>query len=73
MNNSPRFNPAQVVIAAFGGVRSTARVLDLDASAVSRWQLTGRVPTGWQRRILEHAWRSGVDLTAHDLIFGRGA
>jgi len=63
--------PATLVVHAFGGVRSAARLLSCDASTVSRWQHTGRVPSSWQRRVLELAWSKGIDLTAHDVIFGR--
>jgi hypothetical protein len=63
--------PAHVVVRAFGGVRAAARLLHMDASAVSRWQLSGRIPSPHQRRILEIAWKNGIDLTAHDIVFGR--
>ena len=48
-----------------------ARLLSCDASTVSRWSKTGRVPSSFQKPILELAWSRGIDLTAHDLIFGR--
>jgi len=70
MHNT-RIEPAQLAINALGGVRAAARALNCDASAVSRWQQSGRVPSGRQKRILELAWERGVDLTANDLIFGR--
>jgi len=38
---------------------------------VSRWQKTGVVPTAVQRRLIEIAWERGIDITAHDMIFGR--
>jgi hypothetical protein len=38
---------------------------------VSRWQKTGVVPTAVQRRLIEIAWELGIDITAHDMIFGR--
>ena len=64
-------HPADLAIKALGGVRSMARKLGRDPSAVSRWRQTGRIPSSQQRKVLELAWASGVDLTAHDLIFGR--
>lgn len=73
MNTRPAISPAQLVVSAFGGVRATARVLRVDPSCVSRWQMTGLVPTSRQRRVLELAWSMGIDLTANDLVFGRNA
>jgi hypothetical protein len=70
MNNA-NLTPAQLVIGAFNGVRATARELAIDPSIVSRWKKDGRVPDTYQRRILEIAWTKNIDLTAHDLIFGR--
>lgn len=72
MNNDTT-SPAELVIASFNGVRATARELGCDPSAVSRWKKTGMIPVSYQKRILELAWEKGVDLTAHDLIFGRQA
>lgn len=71
MNNTNTLSPPQIAIACFGGVRSMARVLGCDPSAVSRWKKVGTIPAGYQRKVLEHAWERGIDLTAHDLIFGR--
>lgn len=48
-----------------------AHLLGLDPSAVSRWRSMGRIPSSHQRKVLELAWERGIDLTAHDLIFGR--
>ena len=55
----------------FGGVRKLARALNRDPAAVSRWQKSGIVPTSVQRRLLEMAWERGIDITAHDIVFGR--
>jgi hypothetical protein len=55
----------------FGGVRKLARALNRDPAAVSRWQKSGIVPTSIQRRLLEMAWERGIDITAHDIVFGR--
>jgi hypothetical protein len=74
---TPDLTPAQRVIAAFGGVRETARVLDRNASSVSRWQLSkaeggtdGRIPSGVQARVLAEAKARGLDLSPGDLIAG---
>lgn len=67
--------PAARVIKAFGGVRETARVLDISSSTVSRWQKPreeggtgGRVPTKHQAKVLEHSAAKGFGLTADQLI-----
>lgn len=73
MSIKPAVSPAQIVVTAFGGVRAAARVLCVDPSCVSRWQSSGLVPTSRQRRILELAWKMGIDITANDLVFGRNA
>lgn len=65
--------PSQVVVQAFGGVRAAARLLNCQASAVSRWSKTGLVPAVYQRRVLQTAWSRGIDITAHDIIFGRNS
>lgn len=63
--------PAEVAVQAFGNARRMAFLLGLDPSAISRWRTTGRIPAYHQRKVLELAWERGIDLTAHDLIFGR--
>ncbi len=66
--------PAQLVIQTFGGVRATARALDRDPSAVSRWQSnilrqrkTGAVPQELHKKIL----RLAPEISADELIHGR--
>lgn len=71
MSDVIRINPGAVVVAAFGGVKATARALGTEHAKVSRWQSSGRIPSWWQERILRAAWERGVDLTAHDLVVGR--
>jgi hypothetical protein len=74
--NAPdKRTPAQKVIAVFGGVRATARILGRNGSTVSRWQKPraeggtgGRIPTSAQGPLLEHARSHGLPLTADDLI-----
>lgn len=66
-------NPTELTIACFGGVRKMARALGVDPSAVIRWRRTGLIPSGYQKRVLEAAWQTGSDITAHELVFGRDA
>ena len=69
MNDTIR--PAEVAVQAFGTARKMAHLLGIDPSAVSRWRSLGHIPSAHQRRVLELAWERGIDLTAHDIIFGR--
>lgn len=69
MNNTD--TPVDLAITRFGGVRKLARAIGRDPAAISRWKKSGTVPTSVQRKILEVAWERGVDMTAHDMIFGR--
>lgn len=64
-------NPVDLTIKLFGGVRRLARAIGRDPAAVSRWKRAGTVPSSIQRRLLEIAWEKGIELTAHDIIFGR--
>ena len=70
MNNT-HTTPVDLAINLFGGVRKLARTLGRDPAAVSRWRKSGVVPTAAQRKILELAWEKGIDISAHDIIFGR--
>lgn len=63
--------PGALVPELFGGVRAAARALGCDASQVSRWRSSGRIPAWWQERVLAAAWQRGLDVTAHDLVMGR--
>lgn len=72
MDNT-HLTPVQLAIQGFGGVRRLAKAIDRDPAAVSRWQRSGIVPSAAQKQLLEIAWERGIQLTAHDIIFGRGA
>jgi len=63
--------PYELVIAEFGGVRELARQIGRDAGSVSKWKKHGTIPTSIQRKLLETAWDRGIELSAHELIFGR--
>jgi hypothetical protein len=63
--------PVEIVLAAFGGVRKLAKVIDRDPAAVCRWRKSGMVPNNMQRKVLEVAWERGIAITAHEMIFGR--
>jgi hypothetical protein len=69
--------PAEYVIRVFNGVRATARAIGRSPSSISKWQkrrddgIDGMIPSCAQRRILQIAKEQGLDITPHDLIFGR--
>ena len=66
------FTPVEVCIKEFGGVRALARAIHRDPASVSKWQKgDGTIPTSIQRKLLETAWDRGIQLSAHELIFGR--
>ena len=62
--------PAAYVIQEFRGVRATARVLGLSPSTVSRWQRTGLIPGEHHVPILKAAKKSGIDISADNLVYG---
>ncbi|MFO0268969.1 MAG: hypothetical protein ACK53W_00310 [Gemmatimonadota bacterium] len=69
-----RLEPARTVVTRIGGVRATARILDIAPSAVSRWMLprakggtNGAVPLKHWQRLLNHAKRESIPLTVNDL------
>ena len=65
--------PVEYVIRIFGGVRATARALGYYPSAVSRWRKRKdyTIPSSSHKKVLETAKRKKLDLTAHDLIYGK--
>lgn len=63
--------PVDLAISLFGGVRRLARAIGRDPAAVSRWKRSGTVPSSVQRKLLQSAWDRGIELSAHDIIFGR--
>jgi hypothetical protein len=71
MSPTKHINPVDLVIDLFGGVRKLARAIGRDPAAVSRWKRLGVVPTSVQKKILQTAWDQGIEVSAHDIIFGR--
>jgi len=71
-------SPALYVIHVFGGVRKTARAIGRGPSSVSKWKLPrekdgceGNIPSAAQRKILKVAEEQSLDITPHDLLYGR--
>jgi hypothetical protein len=74
MQAKNRKEPAYSVVTALGGVRSTASLLDIDPSAVSRWMTDkkrggsgGVIPQRYWASILRHAKYSKLDISLTDL------
>jgi hypothetical protein len=70
--------PAEVVIDCFGGIRATARVVNVNASTVCRWMQArsrggtgGMVPPEYGEVLLDTAIRMRKLLTAEHLIRGK--
>lgn len=70
--------PAEVVIDAFGGIRSTARAINVDPSTVLRWckRADGTLKAGWIphayiRPLIDAAARENKRLTIEDVVWGR--
>lgn len=66
-------DPAAIVISKFGGVRATARKLEVNPSTVCRWGKAaseggtdGKVPQKYFKQIMTLV----PELTLHELVFG---
>jgi hypothetical protein len=68
---STHLTPVDLAVKLFGGVRALARAVGRDPAAVSRWKKSGCIPSSVQLHLLRVAKSQGLDLTAHDIIFGR--
>lgn len=55
---------ADRIIAAFGGVRPTARAVGCPLSTVTRWRVMGHVGLKWRDRVLRASARLNKGLTA---------
>ena len=63
--------PYELCIQEFGGVRELARQIGRDAGSVSKWRRQGTIPTSIQKKLLEKAWELNLNISAHELIFGK--
>jgi hypothetical protein len=71
-------SPAEIVIETFGGIRPTARLLDVAPSSVFRWLartseagVAGAVPDRYWEALLQAARGLDKPLTKADLANGR--
>lgn len=74
MSHHKRLEPAKSVIARFGGIRPTARVLGISPSAVMRWMLPrhekgtdGNVPLKHWQALINYAKKEQISLTVAEL------
>jgi hypothetical protein len=70
-----QLSPAREVIAKLGGVRATARVLQLNPSAVSRWMMPaerrgtgGSIPQRHWPALIAYAKKERVKLALRDFV-----
>lgn len=70
--------PVQVAISVFGTPAKLSRAMGVPSSAPFRWMARrqsrgepGDIPVPQIRRILEVAQEKGLQLTPHDLLYGR--
>lgn len=67
-------SPASIVIDRFGGIKAVADVLDLERTAVQRWNYPspkgtgGMVPQRHWPRLIESAREAGITLSPDDLL-----
>lgn len=64
-------SPADVVIAAFGGIRATARAIGVAPPSITYWRSSGTIPTKRVHEVLAAASNLGIKLTLQDVILGR--
>ncbi len=66
MQNNGHANPAQHIIARFGGQTALASLLGKRQSTIEHWASTGRVPAQWHGPLMSLARQKGIVLEARD-------
>ena len=66
--SATELNPAQRVIARFGGQSALAALLGRRQSTIEHWASTGRVPAQWHQPLMSLARDRGVALEARDFV-----
>ena len=61
-------NYAKQIIERFGGQSSLAALLGKRQSTVQHWARTGRIPSQWQKQLLELAYQQGIRLEPKDFV-----
>ena len=62
--------PAESVIAKFGGQSALARLVGKGQSTVQHWAKSGRIPAKWQSELLLLAREHSIDLSVQDFVGG---
>lgn len=62
--------PAENIIAKFGGQSALGRLVGKGQSTVQHWAKTGQVPAKWQSKLLHLARGHGIDLSPTDFVGG---
>jgi hypothetical protein len=63
-----RMNPAQSVVAKFGGPAALAKLINKGQSTVSYWTKSGTIPAKWQPILLNLAESRSISLSAGDFV-----
>jgi hypothetical protein len=61
-------NPAQKIVAKFGGQTALADLLDKPQSTVQYWVKVGTIPVKWHKAILNAAIDKGLSISATDFV-----
>ena len=61
-------NYAKQIIERFGGQSSLAALLGRRQSTVQHWARTGRIPSQWQKQLMELAYKHGIRLEPKDFV-----
>ena len=65
---NPEANPAERIIARFGGQSALAALLGRRQSTIQHWAKTGRVPAQWQAALIQLARQRGIVVEAKDFV-----
>jgi len=61
-------NTAEKIVKKFGNQSTLARLLGKRQSTVQHWVKSGRIPSRWQKPLLDLAKSKGITLTAQDFL-----
>tara|TARA_B100000214_G_scaffold369154_1_gene341754 strand:+ start:4317 stop:4562 length:246 start_codon:yes stop_codon:yes gene_type:complete len=72
MNNTKNYqSPVDILIEEFGGIRPLARAVGRNSGSIWKWSKSGLVPSNMQQKVLTVCWDKDLNVTPHDIIFGR--
>jgi hypothetical protein len=67
-----KMNPAQRVIAKFGGQSALSRLIGKGQSTVAHWSKTGNVPAKWQTELLKLGLEKAIEISPKDFMDSPG-